>query len=199
MKQQYRLLIGFLLTAMIGGILGAVVQISAFEAGGWYGGNPVAALGLVSYGLFFWITICTVRAYHSRCGLHAALLVLSLLIPVLCGYYAAARIFYCPLNEYVIRFGLFLLLPAAAAAWILRATRRYAFSRLAVRGIGTLALLFDLNTRIRWNPLAIMTAAALYIWFLYITRDLHAEKRNVSAASGTAAPSASPYFSNFIC
>ena len=82
MKQQYRLMIGFLLTAMIGGILGAVVQISAFEAGGWYGGNPVAALGLVSYGLFFWITICTVRAYHSRCGLHAALLVLSLLISI---------------------------------------------------------------------------------------------------------------------
>lgn len=176
MKQQYRLIAGFLLTAMIGGMLGVIVQISAFEAGGWYGGNPVAALGLVSYGLFFWITVCTARAYYSRCGLHASLLVLSLLIPVLCGYCAAAHFFYYPLNEYVIRFGFLMLLPAAAAAWILRATRRFAAGRIAVRCIGTLALFFDLAERIRWNPLAILTAAALYIWFLYLTRDLKAEK-----------------------
>lgn len=197
MKQQYRLIAGFLLTAMIGGMLGVIVQISAFEAGGWYGGNPVAALGLVSYGLFFWITVCTARAYYSRCGLHASLLVLSLLIPVLCGYYAAARFFYYPLNEYVIRFGFLMLLPAAAAAWILRATRRFAAGRIAVRCIGTLALFFDLAERIRWNPLAILTAAALYIWFLYLTRDLKAEKRR-SGGFGTAAPSPCAYYSEYI-
>ena len=185
MKQQYRLIASFLLTAFIGTVLGVAVQIGAWASDGWYGGDPVAAFGLVSYGLFFWITICTLRAYCSRCGLHASLLVLCLLIPAIGSYGLSAWIFGNPLNTSVVQFGMIMLLPSAAAAWILRATRRYALSRFAVRGIGTLALFFDLVTRIRCNPLAVMTAAALYVWFLYTTRDLNAEQRRFAAAAET--------------
>ena len=181
MKQEYKLASGFLLTAFAGGILGFLVQACAARAGGWYGGDPAAAFGLVSYGLFFWITICTLRAYHSRCGLHASLLVLSLLIPVLCGYYLGARLLYNPLNEYVLRLGILMLLPSAAAAWVLRATYRHPLSRLSVRCIGTAALLLDIGSRIHFNPLPLLAEIALFAWFMYITRDLGTEYRKRSA------------------
>ena len=121
--KHYKLLAEFLLTAFAGGLLGMFVQLSAYQSGGWYAGDPVSSFGLVSYGLFFWVTICTLRAYHSRCGLHAALLVLSLLIPALAGYTAMAYLWYIPLNHAVVLLGILLLLPAAVAAWILRASR----------------------------------------------------------------------------
>ena len=149
--------------------------MAAASSGGWYGGSPSAAFGLVSYGLLFWITVCTLRAYHSRCGLHAALLVLSLLIPTLIGYYGSALIWCNPVNEMVLSFGMLMLLPAAAAAWLLRITRRYAVGRIAVRVLGAAALLFDFSSRIGGRPLAILTEIAVFVWFLYITRDVRKE------------------------
>ena len=183
MKPDYKLAAGFILTAFAGGILGILVQEAAARAGGWYGGDPLAAFGLVSYGLFFWITICTLRAYHSRCGLHAALLVLSLLIPVLCGYCLSARLLYNPLNETVLHVAILMLLPSAAAAWILRATRRHPLSRLFVRCIGTAALLIDIGSRVGFRPLPLFAEIALFAWFLYITRDLAAEQRRQNVPS----------------
>lgn len=182
--KHYKLLAEFLLTAFAGGLLGMFVQLSAYQSGGWYAGDPISSFGLVSYGLFFWVTICTLRAYHSRCGLHAALLVLSLLIPALAGYTAMAYLWYIPLNHAVVLLGILLLLPAAVAAWILRAARRYPVSRVVVRALGTAVLLFDLCSRIQFRPLPLLTEIALFAWFLYITRDLNAEKNRIPAASG---------------
>ncbi len=184
--KHYKLIAEFLLTAFAGGILGAVVQMAAASSGGWYGGSPSAAFGLVSYGLLFWITVCTLRAYHSRCGLHAALLVLSLLIPTLIGYYGSALIWCNPVNEMVLSFGMLMLLPAAAAAWFLRITRRYAVGRIAVRVLGAAALLFDFSSRIGGRPLAILTEIAVFVWFLYITRDVRKEVSPMDQKWGSA-------------
>lgn len=145
MKQQ-KLIAGFCIAALAGCLLGILVQAGTMAR--WYGDwGLLPALGTLSLGFFFWIAVCTPVAFCSRCGLHAALLTLSLLTSVLFGYVFAARFLGGFLNGYVLSFGLLLLLPSAFAAWLLRAYRDRRGMRILAAAAGILALLFDIRAR----------------------------------------------------
>lgn len=161
-----RLIMGFILTAIAGFLLGILVQAGQ-NAFGWYRTPLLAAFGVISYGLFFWIAVCTVLSYHSRCGLHASLLVLCLLIPTLFGYALTARYLGCRLNDSVMAFGLLMLLPSALAAWVLRAHRHSLVMRGFLSIAGVAALLFDIAARGDFTFRALSLALPLMVCYLY--------------------------------
>lgn len=158
-----RLIMGFILTALMGFLLGILVQAGRDA----FGHTLLAAFGIISYGLFFWIAICTMISYHARCGLHAALLVLCLLIPTLFGYALTAQYLGIRLNDTVMIFGMLMLLPSAIAAWILRAYRHRRAMRIFVCITGAAALLFDIGARGEFTPRALMLALPLLVYFIY--------------------------------
>lgn len=161
-----RLIMGFFLTAIAGFLLGIAVQAGQ-NAYGWYRTPMLNAFGIISYGLFFWIAVCTVLSYHARCGLHASLLVLCLLLPTLFGYAVTARYLGCRLNDSVMMFGLLMLLPSAIAAWVLRAHRHSLVLRGFLSIAAVAALLFDIAARGDFNFRAICLALPLLVFYLY--------------------------------
>ncbi len=161
---QKKLLAGFAQIALLGAILGWMIPADF----GW------GIFGMLHYtyhevvlGCFFWITVCSAVAYRARCGLHASLLTLCLLIPVLCGYYVSSYWHYCYLNRSLLGLGMLLLLPAAFAAWILRATRSSAQMRTVVRVAGIAAMVFDTAVIQMFSPLNVLIEGALLLFFLY--------------------------------
>lgn len=175
-KHQIKLMTGFILTAIAGGLLGVLVQLGNMASWGCCDIPMLAAFGEVSYGFFFWIFVCSALAYHARCGIHASLLTLSLLLPTLCGYRAAAWVFGTYLNRSVLEIGVLLLIPAAAAAWILRANRHRRWMRVMVRLIGTAALMFDIQARGTFSLRTMMLAMPLLVLFWYMMHCVTAKE-----------------------
>lgn len=167
-KQQIKLAAGFLLTAAAGSLLGFLVQAGQQMSCFWFGGSLPAAFGEISYGLFFWIFICTALAYQARCGLHAALLTLTLLMPTLASYRVSAWVLGTYLNTSVLAFGMLMLIPSAAAAWILRANRHRRWMRVLVRLIGTGVLMFDIQARGTFSIHTMMLAMPMLVLFWYM-------------------------------
>lgn len=166
--KQMKLLASFLLTAIAGGILGVLVQMGSLASWGYWDSPMLAAFGNVSYGLFFWIFVCTALAYHARCGMHAALLTATLLFPTLCSYRLAAWYFGAYLNRSLLMFGMMMLLPACGAAWVLRANRHRRWMRVLVRLGGIAALIFDIQARGSFSLRTMMLAMPMLVMFLYV-------------------------------
>ena len=164
LKNHTRLIAGFALAAIAGGIIGFAVQ--AGETAMFCGRDGLLpAFGSVCFGLFFWITLGTVVSLHSRCGLHAALLMLCMLTPVLFGYCVRAHLDGGYINHTLLHFGAVMMIPAAAAAWLLRASNDRRFMQIFLCAAGAAALLFDLENRAfagRQSVLLMMLLAAVY-------------------------------------
>lgn len=111
----------FLWTALAGGALGILAKMCDTMPQGDPLTNMMFNFGLLSSGLLLWMTVCTWLALRAKCGLHAALSVLSFLVPMLGGYYWFSARFTGYFNRYVMYFWVMLLLPAAVMAWVLRA------------------------------------------------------------------------------
>lgn len=144
--KHYRLYAEFVIAALAGSLLGALVQAGVAGSCAGYGGL-IAAFGTVSYCLFFWTAVCSAVALRARCGLHAALLTFILLLATLVSYRFTAFAFGLYLNRLVLQAGAVLLLPAAGAAWFIRAFRDRIWMRplLCAAGIGI--LLLDIKCR----------------------------------------------------
>lgn len=169
MKQQ-KLISGFLIAALSGGLLGFLVQ--AGSTARWYSDwSLLSAFGTLSIGFFFWIALCTPIAFRARCGLHAALLTLTLLCAVLTGYVTAGWVFGGYINDVLLSAGLLLLLPAAFAAWILRAYRGRTALRIFAGAAGIFALLFDIRTRGYFSMPAMMLAMLLMAGYFAALRQ----------------------------
>lgn len=171
MKNKYlKLLLGFALTAAAGFLLGVLVQLGSTAA--WYSRETLlGAFGTVSIGFFFWIAVCTPLSFRARCGLHASLLTLSLLIPMLTGYIFAAYAFYGYLNNMLVTFGVVMLMPAAGAAWLLRAYRDRRWMRILVRLAGISAFFFDMQARGTYSFRALTLSLPLLVLFLYVVHE----------------------------
>ncbi|MBR6107854.1 MAG: hypothetical protein IKQ39_07570 [Oscillospiraceae bacterium] len=164
LKNHSRLIAGFVLAAFAGGFLGFAVQ--AGETAAWNcRGGLLSAFGSVSFGLFFWIVLGTVVSLHSRCGLHASLLMLCMLTPVLFGYCVFSHMTGGFLNHSLLYFGALMLLPAAAAAWVLRASNDRRSMQIFLCAAGVLAIAFDLGNRAsasRTSLLLMLLLSAVY-------------------------------------
>ena len=114
-----------------------------------------------------WTVLCSAFALRARNGLHAALLNLCLLIPTLMSYFFACHVFGLYMNRMILQFGALLLLPAAGAAWLLRAFRDEAWLRpvLLTAGFGLLA--FDLQNGILRSPADLRLLLPLLVMFIY--------------------------------
>jgi len=175
-NNQIKLAVGFILTAMAGGLLGVLVQIGNLAAVEWYGIPVLAALGELAYGLFFWIFICSTLAFQARNGAHAALLTLTLLLPMLCCYSVSGLVLRGWFNGSVTALGFILLIPSALAAWVLRANRKRRFMRVMVRLIGTAALMFDILTHCNFSMRTMMLAMPMLVLFWYMMHCVTAKE-----------------------
>lgn len=117
-----KLLIGFAAKAAAGGALGLLAAM--FRAV-----SSRSTLGALGSGLMLWMTAGAWLALQAKCGLHAALSVLSLLVGMLCGTVLGTAWLTGWVNPYLLVFWLLLLLPAALMAWILRANAGKAWLR----------------------------------------------------------------------
>lgn len=146
-RNHMKLFMGFALTGFAGVLLGFLVQAGDIAADCGNSSGLLASFGTVTFGFFFWITVCSTLALRSRCGLHASLLVLTLLSPMLVSYRIAAWCMGGYVNTSLLAFGLLMLLPSAIAAWILRASNDRRLMQVFLGQAGVLALLFDLSNR----------------------------------------------------
>ncbi len=155
----------FVIAALTGCAAGVLVMAGRYAL--FSGGGILAAFGSVCEGFFFWTVLCSAFALRARNGLHAALLNLCLLIPTLMSYSFACHVFGLYMNRTILQFGALLLLPAAGAAWLLRAFRDEAWLRpvLLTAGIGLLA--FDLQNGILRSPADLRLLLPLLVIFIY--------------------------------
>ena len=143
MRKYQKLLNGFALTAGFGTVIGALAKLGDVAEPA----DPIRdlfyAFGLVSSGLLLWAFLCASLSLFARNGLHASLLTLCLLTPMLMSYYAVSRYYvgyYSPDTAY---FWVLMLLPAAAGAWVLRAYRHVTWLRVLTGIAGAGAYLID--------------------------------------------------------
>lgn len=143
MIRNKRLLTGFAATAALGTFLGVLAKLCDTAVPADPLGNLFFAFGLVSSGLLFWAFLCAVLSLSARNGLHAALLTLCLLTPMLLSYYTVSRYHVGYYSPGVARFWAWMLLPSAVCAWILRAYRHVRWLRVLTAAGAVCLFLFD--------------------------------------------------------
>lgn len=173
---------GFLLAALFGGLLGFFAKLGDVAATGHPAGSLLYAFGLVSSGVLLWMTVCTALSLSARCGLHASLLVLAFLIPMLICYYLFSRFGVGYYNGSVVRFWVWMLIPSAIAAWVLRANRRKTWLRAAAYAAAFLTFAYDLLFHMGGSLLACTMEFALFLCFVCIMRRTAQEKYAVQRA-----------------
>ena len=158
--KHLRLRTELLLIAAAGGLLGVLAQ-AAMTARVYADGSALGAFGGLTFGFTFWIAVGTALAMRARCGLHAAVRVLCLLIPVLAGYTAGCILLGGIRVPDLIPFGVMMLMPAAAGAWIIRAGRESTAMQVLLLLVGCAAFQFDLHVHASGLRAVGMLAAAL--------------------------------------
>ncbi len=143
MMKQQKLLTGFLATACFGAALGVLAKLGDVAEPYNQIGCLFYAFGRVSSGLLFWAFLCASLSLFARSGLHASLLTLSLLTPMLMTYYTVSRLYVGYYSSGIARFWMWMLLPAAVGAWILRAYRHVRGMRILAGIAGGFAFLLD--------------------------------------------------------
>lgn len=165
MRRYQRLLNGFAVTAGFGTVIGVLAKLGDVAVPAGPVSNLFYAFGLVSSGLLLWAFLCASLSLFARNGLHASLLTLCLLTPMLLSYYAVSRYYvgyYSPGTAY---FWALMLLPAAAGAWVLRAYRHAAWLRVLTGIAGAGAFLIDRRLtggNIRAQLFEVMLLAGLF-------------------------------------
>ena len=160
---------GILLTAL-GGILLVLTGnlCAAFTPTGMFGLHMMLYNGgLVCAGVLLWVTACTALSLWARNGLHAALLVLTLLCAAMFTQTALNAIGTgCMMRDTVFCWMLLLPVSAVCALLIFRSRRSFLL-RAAAALTGGVIFLFDFFVCNGAEPLAVTTEFALYILLLY--------------------------------
>ena len=144
MNRYKKLLTGFGATAALGTVLGVLAKLC--DTAGptdFLPGNLFYGFGLISSGLLFWAFLCAVLSLNAKNGLHAALLTLCLLTPMLVSYYTVSRYYVGYYEPGIARFWGMMLLPSAIGAWILRANRHVKWFRMLTAAGAVCCFLFD--------------------------------------------------------
>ena len=139
--QEKRLCKEFLLTACIGGFLGLFAGICSTAPQGRPLGNLLFGFGEISGSVLLWMTVCAWLALRTKCGLHAALSVMSFMGALLFGasLLSLHRYGHC---SNMLPFWM-MLMPAGIAAWVLRANRNRPWMRWLGCLTGAAAMIFD--------------------------------------------------------
>ena len=139
--QEKRLCKEFLLTACIGGFLGLFAGICSTAPQGRPLGNLLFGFGEISGSVLLWMTVCAWLALRTKCGLHAALSVMSFMGALLFGASLLSLHRYGHCGN-MLPFWM-MLMPAGIAAWVLRANRNRPWMRWLGCLAGAAAMIFD--------------------------------------------------------
>ncbi len=160
---------GILLTAL-GGILLVLAGnlCAAFTPTGLFGLHMMLFNGgLVCAGLLLWVTACTALSLWARNGLHAAVLVLTLLGSAVFTEAALTVMGTGRMMRDSVLIWILLLPVSAVCALLIYRSRRSFLLRAAAALTGIVIFLFDFFVCSGGEPLAVTTELALLILLLY--------------------------------